>query len=40
MTLADFTGELIFTYRCWVLWSKNYWVVIVPILGAISGVGE
>ncbi|KAF8463548.1 hypothetical protein DFH94DRAFT_817779 [Russula ochroleuca] len=38
MTLADFTGELIFIYRCWVLWSENYWVIIVPTLGAISGI--
>ena len=27
-------------YRCWVLWSKNYWIMIIPILSAITGLGE
>ncbi|KAF8463551.1 hypothetical protein DFH94DRAFT_857376 [Russula ochroleuca] len=38
MTLADFTGELIFIYRCWMLWSKNYWIIIFPILASLSGI--
>ena len=40
MTFADFMGELIFIYRCWLLWSKNYWLFILPILASLSGIGE
>ncbi|KAH9985685.1 hypothetical protein BJV77DRAFT_1083334 [Russula vinacea] len=38
LSLADFFGELILMHRCWVLWSKNYWIIIVPSLSAITGL--
>ena len=33
-------GELILIYRCWVLWSKNYWVILIPTLIAIGNLGN
>ena len=33
-------GELILIYRCWVLWSKNYWVILIPTLAAIGNLGN
>ncbi|KAI0302497.1 hypothetical protein BC826DRAFT_1144882 [Russula brevipes] len=33
--VTDFIGELILIYRCWLLWSRNYWVIILPIFTAI-----
>lgn len=29
-------GDLIVIYRCWVLWSKSFWVIILPSLSVIS----
>ena len=40
ISIADFTGEFILIYRCWLLWSKNYWIVILPSLAAIGGLGK
>ena len=33
-------GDLIVIYRCWVLWSKAYWVIILPSLSVISTFGK
>ncbi|KAI0258217.1 hypothetical protein BC834DRAFT_831142 [Gloeopeniophorella convolvens] len=38
ISIADFVGEMILIYRCWLLWSRNYWIIVVPILSAIAGV--
>ena len=40
ISLTEFVGELILIYRCWVLWSKNYWVVLLPTLAAIASLGN
>jgi len=36
ISLTDFIGEVILVYRCWLLWSKNYWIIILPSLTAIA----
>ena len=38
--VTDFIGELILIYRCWLLWSRNYWVIILPSLILIASIGE
>ena len=38
--IAEFMGDLIIIYRCWMLWSKNYWVTLVPTLSAIGTLGK
>jgi hypothetical protein len=38
--VPDFIGELILIYRCWLLWSRNYWVIILPIFTAIVSLGN
>ncbi|KAF8477791.1 hypothetical protein DFH94DRAFT_846157 [Russula ochroleuca] len=30
VVMSNFFGELILIYRCWVLWSKNYWIIFIP----------
>ncbi|KAI0248136.1 hypothetical protein BJV78DRAFT_1396585 [Lactifluus subvellereus] len=39
ISVIDFTGQLILIYRCWLLWSKNYWIIILPFLTSLSGLG-
>lgn len=38
ISVTDFFGQLILIYRCWLLWSKNYWVVVLPSLTSIGGL--
>ncbi|KAH9062356.1 hypothetical protein EDB87DRAFT_295865 [Lactarius vividus] len=38
ISVTDFIGELILIYRCWLLWSKNYWIIILPSLTSIGGL--
>ncbi|KAF8499549.1 hypothetical protein F5888DRAFT_84798 [Russula emetica] len=38
ISITDFIGELILIYRCWLLWSKNYWVIILPSLISIASL--
>lgn len=38
VSVTDFIGDLILIYRCWVIWSKNPWVTILPLLCAAGGL--
>ncbi|KAI0284116.1 hypothetical protein BC826DRAFT_168598 [Russula brevipes] len=38
VAIADFIGQLILIYRCWLLWSKNFLVIILPTLTAITSL--
>ena len=40
ISLCDLLGDYILIYRCWVLWGRNYWVVLVPSLCAVGGFGK
>ena len=40
ISVTDLIGELILIYRCWLLWSRNYWVIILPSLILIANIGE
>ncbi|KAI9510099.1 hypothetical protein F5148DRAFT_1339486 [Russula earlei] len=37
--VADFIGELILIYRCWLLWSRSYWIILFPTLTAVASLG-
>ncbi|TFK92332.1 hypothetical protein K466DRAFT_236142 [Polyporus arcularius HHB13444] len=39
ISLSDFLGDLVLLYRCWVIWGKNFWVVLLPLLTAAAGFG-
>ncbi|KIJ28814.1 hypothetical protein M422DRAFT_269865 [Sphaerobolus stellatus SS14] len=34
--LIDFTSQMALIYRCWIIWSRNYYVVILPALVALA----
>ncbi|KAI0293341.1 hypothetical protein B0F90DRAFT_1670838 [Multifurca ochricompacta] len=38
ISVTDFLGQVILIYRCWLLWSKNYWVIVLPSLTSIGGL--
>lgn len=37
ISFTDLIGDLVLVYRCWMLWGKNYYVVILPLLSAFAG---
>ncbi|KAF8558178.1 hypothetical protein OG21DRAFT_1504555 [Imleria badia] len=37
ISFTDLLGDLVLIYRCWMLWGKNYYVVILPFLTSITG---
>ncbi|TBU59396.1 hypothetical protein BD310DRAFT_413596 [Dichomitus squalens] len=39
ISLCDLIGDYILIYWCWMMWGRNYWVVILPSLTAIAGFG-
>src|SRR5258707_15680606 len=40
ISVTDFLGGLILIYRCWLLWSRNYWIIVFPSLTSIGGLGK
>jgi hypothetical protein len=39
-SVADLLGDLILLYRCWLVWGKNYYVIVLPLLTALAGFGK
>ena len=39
ISLTDLFGDFVLIYRCWILWGKNYYIVILPFLSSIGGFG-
>ncbi|KAG2130828.1 uncharacterized protein EDB93DRAFT_67460 [Suillus bovinus] len=37
ISFTDLVGDLVLVYRCWMLWDRNYFVVILPLLTAFGG---
>ncbi|KAH9941735.1 uncharacterized protein BXZ73DRAFT_98127 [Epithele typhae] len=37
ISLSDLLGVLILLYRCWIIWSKRYDIVILPAILALTG---
>ncbi|KAI0277172.1 hypothetical protein BGY98DRAFT_981592 [Russula aff. rugulosa BPL654] len=38
LSVTNLIGELILIYRCWLLWSRNYWVIILPSLISVASL--
>ncbi|KAF8825505.1 hypothetical protein HHX47_DHR6000114 [Lentinula edodes] len=39
-SISDFCSQLILIYRCYLVWSRNPWVVVLPILISCASVGK
>lgn len=39
-SVADLVGDLLLLYRCWFVWGKNFYVIILPLLTALGGFGK
>ncbi|KAF8843683.1 hypothetical protein BDN67DRAFT_1066601 [Paxillus ammoniavirescens] len=37
ISFINLLGDFILIYRCWMVWGKNYLVVIIPLLSSIGG---
>ncbi|KAH9927397.1 hypothetical protein B0H21DRAFT_826446 [Amylocystis lapponica] len=37
LSLSDFFGDIVLIYRCWLVWRKNYYIIILPFLTALAG---
>ncbi|KAF9243489.1 hypothetical protein BU15DRAFT_86437 [Melanogaster broomeanus] len=37
ISFTDLLGDFILIYRCWMVWDKNYYIVIVPFLASLGG---
>lgn len=40
ISFTDLFGDFALVYRCWMLWGKNYYIVILPLLAAVGGFSE
>ncbi|KAG2361901.1 hypothetical protein BDR07DRAFT_1358347 [Suillus spraguei] len=39
ISVVDVIGDLLLLYRCWLVWGKNFYVIILPLLTALGGFG-
>ncbi|KAG2066747.1 hypothetical protein BDR04DRAFT_1081473 [Suillus decipiens] len=39
ISVVDVIGDLLLLYRCWLVWGKNFYVIILPLLTALAGFG-
>ncbi|KAI0922509.1 hypothetical protein AcV5_009462 [Taiwanofungus camphoratus] len=37
ISLTDFFGDMVLIYGCWLVWGRNYYVIILPFLTALAG---
>ncbi|KAH9852244.1 hypothetical protein C2E23DRAFT_921780 [Lenzites betulinus] len=37
ISVSDLLGDFVLLYRCWIIWGKNYWVILVPLFTAVAG---
>lgn len=40
ISFTDLLGDFVLIYRCWMLWGKNYYIVILPLLTSVTGFGR
>ncbi|KAH9946545.1 hypothetical protein B0H21DRAFT_808880 [Amylocystis lapponica] len=36
LSLIDFFGDAVFIYRCWLVWRRNYGIIVLPFLTALA----
>ena len=39
ISVTDFVGECILMYRCWGVWGRNLWVIVVPFISSLTALG-
>jgi hypothetical protein len=39
ISVVDVIGDLLLLYRCWLVWEKNFYVIVLPLLTALGGFG-
>ncbi|KAG2066748.1 hypothetical protein BDR04DRAFT_1106193 [Suillus decipiens] len=39
ISVVDVIGDLLLLYRCWLVWGKNFYVIVLPLLTALAGFG-
>ncbi|KAG0704845.1 hypothetical protein DFH29DRAFT_848539 [Suillus ampliporus] len=39
ISVVDFIGDLLLLYRCWLVWEKRFYVIVLPLLTAFGGFG-
>ncbi|OSC97754.1 hypothetical protein PYCCODRAFT_1418815 [Trametes coccinea BRFM310] len=37
ISLSDLLGDFVLIYRCWIVWGRNFWIVLLPFLTAVAG---
>ncbi|KAI0631222.1 hypothetical protein C8Q77DRAFT_194534 [Trametes polyzona] len=37
ISLSDLLGDCVLLYRCWIIWGRNYWVILLPLFTAVAG---
>lgn len=40
LSVADLMGNFVLLHRCWVVWERNYFILLFPALSALGGFGE
>ena len=40
ISITDFFGDLILIYRCWHIWNRNVYVIILPLLTSLGGLSK
>ncbi|KIK46125.1 hypothetical protein CY34DRAFT_65020, partial [Suillus luteus UH-Slu-Lm8-n1] len=38
-SVVNLLGDLLLVYRCWLVWGKNFYVIVLPLLTALGGFG-
>ncbi|KAG2030043.1 hypothetical protein BDR03DRAFT_975104 [Suillus americanus] len=39
ISVVDVIGDSLLLYRCWLVWGKNFYVIVLPLLTALVGFG-
>ncbi|KAG1873990.1 hypothetical protein C8R48DRAFT_593636 [Suillus tomentosus] len=39
ISVVDVIGDLLLLYRCWLVWGKNFYMIVLPLLTALGGFG-
>ncbi|KAH9941750.1 uncharacterized protein BXZ73DRAFT_9966, partial [Epithele typhae] len=39
ISVSDFLGGVCLLYRCWVIWGRNFWIVLLPLVSGLAGLG-
>ncbi|KAF8442448.1 hypothetical protein L210DRAFT_3446785 [Boletus edulis BED1] len=37
ISFTDLLGDFVLIYRCWTIWGKNYYIIVLPFLTSIGG---